>query len=813
MNNYPILVNQDNVRVEFGAHGGGFPTQVVLQEGNDTETVIVESSKPQLLITLGDGRQLTPFIPDNCEISRYFISGGAERLEFRKLLWADAAGAVVDKFQMSLRHEFWPDGTAFTSAFFMVEDNNGPAIKGFELSTPVKTAAFDDIRWGFFPRPTSGVDGAFIQTIATARFIESGTDRSFDGQIVPEVNFNCYRKNAPGVYLEFFMEGQNSLSGKPDDNSSSVVWNGQDSVLLNWNFQKSICCSKKRPWQWQNQWGWIITKAQSTRRFPPLKMYHYFDNYLRYPDQRQMEKIVANDADVLITHENWRLDPQNGGIPYDAEKFAQVMKLADEHNIRVAVYIRGDELSASEESCDWFDSLLKKGKDGLYMDYGGPIHEAIPPNERFQGGRIAFRKHFLKVRRYRERIGEDGIFLSHTGPFFSALGMTGGSVDGYVSGEGERGMLIKGRMEHEYFSEAFVCCGSMWTAAFPEYGTARMVPFLAATGQSAHNPLGRQVKSSSLSHHGEPGINDAYLRPLWKLWGLFRKERDLTIFNDYNCYGVLSHADARTGGYLMITCTRKSALLILTNFSEQSHSARTTVDWQQTGFDIANAQAWLCRPVQDSPGTPAVYLDKAVFSTEIEGLGVVGWLLTLEPDIVKDSLTAYSKPYPHLSSADLEHLRLIEDQKHLRNEPCPAENLYLQVQIPALNIPYEDSLYWDLYENSLELGIFDANGQFNRIGWICKDGFVKTKPAREHFVWPGQVSAWIPLHELLLPGVHKLGIQSMHQGSSFYSFITVTLSPEADGGNPGAFTLEFMNEIESDRAFIKWKVYLATEKI
>jgi hypothetical protein len=398
--------------------------------------------------------------------------------------------------------------------------------------------------------------------------------------------------------------------------------------------------------------------------------------------------------------------------------------------------------------------------------------------------------------------------LSHTGPFFSALGMTGGNIDGYVSGEGERGMLIKGRLEHEYFSEAFVCCGSMWTAAFPEYGTAKMVPFLAATGQFPHNPLGSQLKSSSLSHHGEPGINDVYLRPLWKLWGLFRKERDLTIFNDYNCYNVLSHADKQTGGYLMITRNRKSALLILTNFSEQTLTVRTTVDWEQTGFDIANAQTWLCRPVQATPGLPAAYQYQTAFSAEIESLGVAGWLLTLEPELVKESLAAYTKPYPPLDESDLEYLKAVKHQKHLRHEPLPSGKMYLQVNIPALNTPYEDSLYWDLYENTMELGTFDSDGSFNRIGWICKLGFVKTEPAKEHFVWPGQTSAWIPLHEILSDGKHNMGILSMHQGTPFYSFITVTLSPDENVESQGAYTLKFMNEIESDRAFLTWKIEL-----
>lgn len=800
-----FVVDEKDVRLEFEPSGGGFPSRVVLKEGDGTETVIIENRQPPLRLTLGDGRTLRPFIPEDCSVRRSRIDGGAETVEFCKLLWADESGNVREKFQMSLRHEFWPDGTTFTSAFFMVEDNNGPDIGSFELTAPVRLDAFDDVRWGFFPRPTSGVDGAFIQTIATARFIEAGTERAFDGQIVPEVNFNCFRKNAPGVYLEFFMEGQNSLSGRPDDNSSSITWQGKEKVSLNWNFQKSVCRNKQRLWQWQNQWGWVIAKAPAARHFPPLKMYHYLDTYQRYPDERQMRKIADSGTDLIVFHENWRLDPQNGGVPYDEKKFERLVRLAREYELRVAVYIRGDELSASEESCNWFDSWLRKGCDGLYMDYGGPIHEALSPNERFQGGRIPFHRHFMKLRRYRERVGADGILLSHTGPFFSGLGMTGGILDGYVSGEGEQGIMIKGRKEHEYFSEAFVCCGSMWTAAFPEYGTAGMVPFLAAAGQFPHCPLGVQIKSSSLAHPGEPGINDAYLRPLWKLWGLFRKERDLAVFNDYNCYGALSHADDRTGGYLMVTRDKKAALLVVANFSEQAREVRTTVDWAQTGFDAASAEARLCRPDQSSPGTPSAYPAAEAFATEIEGFGVAGWLFSADPGRMKEALADYAKPYPAPDAADFEYLQLVEQQKSLRNEPLLTGSLYLQAAVPDLVVPYEDSMYWDLYENSLEFGTFDDAGNFSRLGWICRQGFADAEPGKKDCIWPGQHSEWIPLHDILPCGEHKLGIRSVHGGTPFYSFITVTLSPEADGSNPGAYTLRFMNEIESSREFIKWK--------
>jgi hypothetical protein len=808
MHNLSTVINQNNVRTEFTAECGGFPSRIVLLEDTGAETVLMKNNNAQMRITLTDGRSLIPCFTPECTLSHYNTNEGAERVEFRRLLWTDASGKTIENFIMSIRYEFWPDGTTFVKAFFMAEDNNPPAIQGFELAMPVETSAFDNVRWGFFPRPAAEVDGAFIQTIATARFIESGNNKSFDGTIIPNINFNCFRKKSPGVYAEFFMEGQNSLSGKPDDNSTTVTWNNQEQAVINWNFQKTHCQNRQRPWQWQNQWGWLITPAPTSRRFPPLRAYHYFDNYKRYPDAKQISKMAEAGADLLILHENWRLDAQNDGVPYNSEKFNTVVKEAKKHHMRMAVYIRGNELSGKEEACDWFDGILEKDRDGLYMDYGGPIHETEPPDERFQGGRIAFRRHFLKIRSYRQRVGKRGILLSHTGPFFSALGMTGGNVDCYVSGEGERGVLIKGRMEHEYFSEAFVSPGSMWTAAFPEYGTSVMVPFLATAGQLPHCPLGTQFKSSSLSHYGEPGINDRYLRPLWKLWGLFKDECDITCFNDYNCYGVLTHDSQETGGNLMISHDKKTALLIISNFYTKTRDVKTEVDWSLTGFDPDKTTIWQCCPTMESPHLPELYPNSRIFETELAGHGVAGWLLSVDSCRAENALKFYKTPYPKLDEADIEHLQLVEAQKKLRNEPIPSSELFLKVTIPELSTPYEDSLYWDLYDNKLELGVFDHDGSFQRLGWISKCGFEKAEPTTKAYIWPGQVSPWIPLHDLLQKGEHNMGIRSIHSDSPFYSFITITLSSRKDDESAQADTLFFMNELEPHREFITWKITL-----
>ena len=123
---------------------------------------------------------------------------------------------------------------------------------------------------------------------------------------------------------------------------------------------------------------------------------------------------------------SWRLDPQNGGVPYDLAEFNRVVERVHSYGIRFAVYIRGNEMSVTEGDCYWFDNLLHKDFDGLYMDYGSPFCELSSGDEMFPGDRMHLRRHYLKLRSLRKRVGNDGILISHTGPVFSAIGMTGG---------------------------------------------------------------------------------------------------------------------------------------------------------------------------------------------------------------------------------------------------------------------------------------------------------------------------------------------------------------------------------------------------
>ena len=769
--------------LRYSFEENGFPAEILLPAVLHNHDLL--AGPCSLTLTLGDGRTLQPAAGPATE----FLSrrkGAVQILEFNHLALADASGKAEPGLSLCLRHELYDDGTAFTDAFFLGEAMPPPTLKGFELKMPLAMAAFETVRWALAYRPKK-VDGTLIQTSAPERELPPGENRVFEHGIFPLAGFDMWSKAGPSCYAEFFMEADNVPAGNPADNESAVIWENGDPVLR-WNFLTEETHPACGPWQWRNRWGWVVAPASQTRHQPPLPMYHYFDNLEHYPADEAMDAVAASGAQVLILHENWRIDVQNGGQPYDPVRLRQIIGHAHRHGLRVMLYIRGNEQSVVEEDCEWFAELLEYDHDGLYMDCGGPFHWRIPPNEVYQGGRICFRRHYFDNIARRRIVGPDGLFYSHTGPMFSALGMTCGTLDGYVSGEGERGLLVRSRLDHAYFSMASVCPGTMWTAAFPEYGEPRMVPFLAATGQSPHIPLGTQFESSSLSHPAAPGINDVNFRPLWKLWNLMKGTKDLRILNDYNCSGMFTRSE-QVSHYLMSAGGR--AVCIFANFTDAPLKADPFIDFAAAG--IGDGPKYLCLPDTETPGK-AVPFDGKPFTLGPYGVGAVC--------IGEFDFAEYEKPYPALPEICRKHLAKVEEQRQNRAGRGSAPEWWVRLSVPDLPASYEVSMILDLYDNRCELCELTPDG-VRKLGYLGRSGFSRDMTPKEDFVVYGTQSVWIPLREIVGGGSRKLMLRSMHRGekyyvnSPFYSFFVAEFAREP--GRP-EYRIEFMNELESDRS-------------
>ncbi len=788
--NGAIAIETEELLILFNLNGGtGFPDRIAVREFGGKTTCLLAPGSNTLEVEFEDGTILTPGIFPGCDIQHY-RQEDAEYVEFTGLPGMDAYGKRYDQIRFSLKHEFRSDGTAFTTAFFLLNRSLVGKITRCELKYEVAFQGFDELRWSFFPQYTE-IDASIIQALNHSRHLPAGDSRSLEKGLFAMTGFYARRNAGPSLYAEFFVEGGNSVSGKREENSSSLRWTTPETARISWNFQTVPTDG----FYWRNQWGWVIRPACRKRVHPPFTMYHLQDNIHRYPDITETDAIIAAKPDVVVFHESWRLDAQNGGVPFDAKIFRRLVEHFHRHGIRVAVYIRGNEISVHEDACRWFHQYLRRDFDGLYMDYGGPFCEIVKPDEAFPEGRTLFREHYLKLRRLRETIGPDGIFYSHTGPFYSALGMN--FMDGYTSGEGECGLLIRGRSIHEYYSMAAVAPGTLWSAAFPEYSSAKIIPFLAAAGQYPHSPLGTAAQSSSLAHPQVPGINDLNFRPLWKLWSTFRYEKDILYLSDFNSSGVFT-PDPETGHYLMISEDGRKAIQILANFSGSAKDISTGLNLPGYEFSAHPGKA-----IGFDPERNAVISDDSG-TIRLDPLGIAGVLYCPEEDR-KDLTARLLEAEPPLSEPGRKWLSAVGSQKRLRIHPPAGKKLFLQVLIPETleRASYEKSLLDDLFDICLELLKQEKDSSYSTLCWIGRTSYTKecTDDYRRE---PGVPSVKIPLHELLGPGLHHLRITSFHQGEPFYSFVKALITDE----NGKTSEILFYNDLEPDRANLNFSVRL-----
>ncbi len=776
------IIDSGDLRIEFDALHGVTPRKVSLKNYDGDYETVVDGAKSSFTIMQCGGKLYHAVLTGEPSISDF---DDYTQLAFEEVGFADERGEILPELSAAVTYDFFADGTMFSQIYFIVMSDKHK-YQDLKLAVGTDVQRFDDIRWALLHR-REHFDGAMIQELGPQRYLERGLPMEC-AETVPLVSFNGFRKGAESLYMEFFAEGGATLSNKRDEAVTAITWeNGSPQIV--WNFQKVPAVKPQVTMQLRNQWGWIIKHPPRKRHLPPFTMYHYLDNSQRYPLDSEIDALKDSGCDVLIIHENWRIDIQNSGVPFNRTRLKEVIAKAHSLGIRVALYMRGNEFSAVDAGCAWFERYLQKDFDGFYMDYGSPFCHTTAADEYFAHGRTHFRRHHAVFSKLRERCGRDGLIFSHTGPCFSAMSMN--MVDGYVSGEGERGMLVRSRQHHEYFSMAAAALGTMWTAAFPEYSTSRMVPFLALTGQYPHNPLGEQFPSSSLAHPREAGINDKVFRPLWKLWGMFRNEKDMDICNDYNSCNVFP-ADENCGHAMLISADRKRALYIISNFSDRSMEFDVTPEWSRIDFDPAGKRCVLLAPQIDSPGVEKIYTSEKLTVT-LAGESCAAFYF----DCNDTDFADFRKEYHVPCASGREFLAHQQEQKYLReNPPFRGEVIFTAAIPPQTAFGYEDSMLLDLYDNDSFLVEFNADGTFRKLAKLLRqDG---------KSLFSGDESQPIDLKKLLAPGLHHLAIYATHCGEPFYSFFSARIS----NGKGESYEIVFRNELEPDRTFLHFDIII-----
>ncbi len=775
----------------FSPSGGGFPTRMIQPLRSGEREAVVETDAPWLTVTLAGGERLLPALPPDFRPQR-LEEDGRVLLDFWNVPFCGGEGEPRPGYRLNLSWELNGDGVGFARLGFLADSLPLPEVKAFTLRIPMAFGEDADVCYGWWQRPESA-EGALIQAIGSfVRGVSERKDVDFGDSLVPLVAFDFGEKDRLCRHIEWMLEGQNSLGGDPRNTGSRLEWGPRGPVLV---YELSVrpTASKKRPLQWRNQLGFVIGQTPRKKR-PPLRLYHHIDLYDRYPTPAQIDKMAAEGADALVLHEGWRTDLQNGGAPYDEERFGQVLEACRGHGIRLLPYVRGNEPSIREEAARWFGHRLRRDFDGLYMDYGGPVHY-LSHEEDCPGGRFGFREHYNVMRRLRrETLGENGLLISHTGPFFCGTSLCS-LADGYTSGEGEKGVMLSSRREHSYYSAASLTAGALWTAAFPEYKTARMLPYMASVGQYPHVTLGEQIKSSSLAHPGEPGCV-TFMRPLWRLYGLLKGERGVEFANDL-CDDSFRCDSGETGAALF-TASDGARLLLISNFRDREADCSACLP----DFPGANPCLWRLTANEGScSAEPWV----GGLSLRLPAYGIGGYLACPDTSLWRERLEAFAAPYPAEDGADRAYFEGVEEMRRLRFEPERAEKLYLRIGIELCPIGWEDEIWWDLFDCAYELYAIPEGGERQRLGWLGSRGLTSERPEGEGLVWPGDHSPWLPLHELLGPGRTRLELRAVHGGESFYSFIEAELSE--DGVGPER-TLLYKSELDPDRSRLSFDILL-----
>lgn len=777
-----MFLENKKLRIEFGEDGGGFPTKIELKYPSDSMTV-VDSAKPFLRIGLADGRVAEPFLEPGFQ-PFYSAIDDCQRIQFDRLPFKDQSGKMIESFFLTLRYEIYNDGTVFVQSHFISETFlNPPDLNAFKISFPLKLDHFRDFStpFGMAPDLSGHVSEDHRNTVQPG--------------IQPVFNLNCKSADGRGGYFELFMEDASALDQGMENRETEILWS-EHGPTVTWNFQTEPAVQYHRNvWEALHQWGWLFSAPPVFRRNPPYRLYHWIDAFdYRIPTPRQVELMASSGADVIILHEVWRSDVAGIAFPYDQERLKVFIEAAHRNSMHVVLYIRGVvERTTVEDSCDWFSEYLTKDWDGVYADFGGVLNGPKP---------YRFKQHYLNSRRIRREIGKYGLFYAHLGCLSSAIGLTPEIIDGYVSGEGEMGTLGQERFLHESLSGAYVTTGTFWTAAFPEYGQGSLVPFMAASGQYPHSPLGEQHRSSSLAHPCVPGINDLYLRPLWKLWKPFRDARDLSIYNDFNGSNVIRKNNVLCGTYLMLDRTQNAALLIVANFSSEIQKFSCEIDWTALSF-TPSSDVGLLQPHSNAPGK-AARVTGDTYGVTLPAYECAAFLFGKA-----DALEEYEKPYPKPSEECLEFRGRMERQMALRTpENVPSGEVFCKVRMPTAQTPCICIV--PFYATEHEIGTLDEHGNFHFIGYVTKSGISQEKPTTEQWLWAQDESPWFRLNDMAPEGGRisfAVRSYSLELKCYFHSFAEIILANTPD--DSAAQTLVFMNGVEADRSRIHFNVQLS----
>lgn len=281
----------------------------------------------------------------------------------------------------------------------------------------------------------------------------------------------------------------------------------------------------QRPYHWVSRLG------------PPRRGKDWF------PTDAQIDTMAQKQATMLVLHNFWMAQGGSNGFPHadygharDDAELRRVVARAHDRNLRVGLYTRGIERSGL--AMKFFERYLRRGWDGLYVDWHGAhaisAHEhGLTPESRHgdthystDGSYLPARDYFLYMQALRDSVGSRGFLIGHQGSFSSGV-LANLDIDAYLPGEAsfDHGMLATVD-EATYRGMMGGGVAMPWTVDAPASFTSREgIAKMAAWGLYPDVPLGIYDFPADPS---DPAVQ--YTLPYWRLLAAGRAE-DSIVYN------------------------------------------------------------------------------------------------------------------------------------------------------------------------------------------------------------------------------------------------------------------------------------------
>jgi len=608
-------INQDGslLRVEtaaadiaWDARRGGQITRFALKDSHTAHPLLTDDVWPGLRIVGASGE---PLDLGRTTAPIAVVRAYPDAIEFHtEAALGDGAVRVRQEW------EVYAEGAIFCEFQVRADAPNGPAIVEASMTFPLDLGDARSARWGYISRAqTFKRDPYCIHAMPDARSCLTLDETLDERQLAPLVGLSLGWDPARffSNRLEFFIEDWTPLGDGPVSETRTLAGREGDRWRLQWKLYEGAGLPAGRRIAYRNRWGVCFGAARTRsgpdadparrnnllgarivhcgypylrksrdwpwRAMPPTQSpYHGPQYFAGLPSPDKADEAAEAGADVMVLHQFWMTNPGSNNEPpadyraRDADWLRAFVGRCRERGMRVALYMRGTEPYSMYS--DFFEEFLEKDRDGLYVDWNGPLYTGW---QKASSLHFSAYHYFLFTRALRHRVGEGGPLVAHSA-MHTQLALT--HFDACLSGEGaeQRDALLTDPRTCAYYGMQGGC-GVHLIAGNPYdrklFGTPRAAAYCAALGINAHTSLGGKRPCAETA---------AYMRPLWRVL-LRLPGRPARLFSP--AVGTGAAACAEEGVFCVAHQDADgNTVLLVTNLSDEPKSAEVALDRQRLGL-------------------------------------------------------------------------------------------------------------------------------------------------------------------------------------------------------------------------------------